>query len=112
MGEEDGSPVAASDDLDEEKEREREEQRIQDEPELAEDRVEVPALHVGPRELDDELPPSPDLAHVRPERRQPDSVRLVDVPLGSVVVVALPFLFGDRAHVLSAFRRDTDLLPG
>jgi hypothetical protein len=98
--EEDGAALVAADDPHEHEVGEHEEERVDDEPQLPEDRVVVLFAQVRPRQLDGELAAPPRGPKVRPERRQADSVRLVDVPLRELVLAgaARALCFSDGAH--------------
>ena len=56
----------------------REQQRVEDDPELTDRGVVVLGLQVGAREVPDEPAPAPELGEVRPQRRHPGRGRLVD----------------------------------
>ncbi len=72
-------PLRRAQDVDEDEVHARQQQRVEDQPQLPEHRVEVLRPQIGARHLEQELAPPPQLAHVRAERRQTDAMRLVDV---------------------------------
>ena len=92
VGEELDAAGARPQDVDQHEVHAGQQQRVEDQPELPEQRVVVLRAQVGPRQLERELAPPPQLAHVRAERRQADAVRLVDVPHGRELVGALVLL--------------------
>jgi hypothetical protein len=100
VGEEAVRPVSVPEDVHEHEVDERQQHRVEHEPELAERRVEVLRLELRARQLEGELAPPPQLAHVRPDRRQADAVRFVDVG------VEVPF---ELALVLGVTRGDDRL---
>ncbi len=97
MREEDRSPPAASDDVDEREVDDPQHHRVEDQPELTEGGVEVLRAEVRARELEEELAPRPESTEIRAERGQPDPVRLVDVVFAAEVVSSAARL-GDGAH--------------
>src|SRR3954447_4418418 len=92
-----GVPVVVQD-VDEQEVDEPEQQRIEDQPELPERRVEMLGAQVGARQLDREFAPPPELLDVRDHRRQPDAMGLVHVPPGGELVLALARGVCGRAH--------------
>jgi hypothetical protein len=94
--EEDRPPSAATDDVHQREVDDPKHDRVENQPELPEGRVEVLGAQVRARELEEELAARPERAEVGAEGRQPDLVRLVDVVLAAEVVAAPGFR--DRAH--------------
>jgi hypothetical protein len=86
VGEEADRPRVVADQVDEQEVDGAEQQRIEQQPELAEGGVEVLRAHRGARQLEGERPPLPDELQVVAERRQPHLVGHVDVALGVLVV--------------------------
>src|SRR5205823_10326256 len=64
----------AADDVDEQQVDQRQQQRVDDEPHLTEERRGVRSAHVGVRERDGEVPAAPQLAEVRLEFGQSGAV--------------------------------------
>ena len=98
VGEVAGAARAAAQDVHQHEVDARQEQRVEDQPELPEDGVEVLRPQLRARELERERAPAPDLADVRPERRQPHDVGLVDVVLRREFVLGAVMLRGGGGH--------------
>ena len=77
---------AGAEDVDEQEVDERQQQRVEHQPQLPEHRVEVLRAQLRARSSNGELAPPPQLVHVGAQRRQPDAVRLVDVALARELV--------------------------
>jgi hypothetical protein len=72
---------AAAQDVHQQEVDERQQQRVDDQPELPEDRVEVLRAQVRARQLEGEVAPLPERAQVRADGREPHLVRLVHLAL-------------------------------
>ncbi len=86
VGEEDRPTSAAANDVDQGEVDDAQHHRVEDQPELAQRRVEVLRAQVRAGELVEELAARPERPEVRAERRQPDLVRLVDVVVAAELV--------------------------
>ena len=80
--------VRGAQDVDEDEVDERQQQRVEHQPQLPEDGVEVLLAQLRAGELDRELAAPPQLAHVGAQGRQADGMRLVDVAFAGELVFA------------------------
>ncbi len=89
---------AAANDVDQGEVDDAQHHRVEDQPELAERRVEVLRPQVRAGELIEELAARPERPEVRADGRQPDLVRLVDVVVAAELVAAVHSRAGHGAH--------------